>query len=193
MIGIGVIGYGYWGPNLVRNFMESQGSRVVGVCDLSDRRLAEVKRRYPSINTTRDYAALLDDPAVDAIAIATPVSSHFDLTMRALKSDKHVLVEKPLAASSAEAVQLIDEAARRTRVLMVDHTFVYTGAVRTIRQLVSSGALGEIYYYDSVRVNLGLFQHDVNVIWDLGDHGLRARKQALSRLRNGHQSHTRST
>jgi len=172
MIGIGVIGYGYWGPNLVRNFMESPHSMVVGVCDLSDRRLAEAKRRYPSINATNDYAALLDDPAVDAIAIATPVSSHFDLTMQALKNDKHVLVEKPLAATSAQAVQLIDEAARRTRVLMVDHTFVYTGAVRTIRQLVSSGALGEIYYYDSVRVNLGLFQHDVNVIWDLAVHDL---------------------
>ena len=172
MIGIGVIGYGYWGPNLVRNFMEAPGSTVSVVCDLSADRLAQARRRYPSIKTTDDYAVLLGDPAVAAVAIATPVSSHFTLAMQALKAGKHVLVEKPLAANSAQAVQLIEEAAGRKRVLMVDHTFVYTGAVRAIRELVSSGALGDIFYYDSVRVNLGLFQHDVNVIWDLAVHDL---------------------
>ena len=180
MIGIGVIGYGYWGPNLVRNFSESPDSTVVGVCDLSAARLAEAKRRYPSIKTTTDYDVLIGDPSIDAVAIATPVSSHFDLAMRALKAGKHVLVEKPLAATSAQVLRLIDEAARQTRVLMVDHTFVYTGAVRTIRELVSSGALGEIYYYDSVRVNLGLFQHDVNVIWDLAVHDLAIMDFVLS-------------
>ena len=172
MIGVGVIGYGYWGPNLVRNFMEAQGSTVAVVCDLSDERLAQARRRYPSARTTDDYRALIHDPAVDAVAIATPVSSHFTIAMHALEAGKHVLVEKPLAADSVQALQLIEEAARGNRVLMVDHTFVYTGAVRTIRELVSNGALGDIFYYDSVRVNLGLFQHDVNVIWDLAVHDL---------------------
>ncbi|HEV7857648.1 MAG TPA: Gfo/Idh/MocA family oxidoreductase [Pyrinomonadaceae bacterium] len=172
MIGIGVVGYGYWGPNLVRNFVEANGSKVVAVSDLSRERLALVETRHPSIKTTTDYRELFKDPAVDAVVIATPVSSHFDLTLEALKAYKHVLVEKPLAASSAQAERLIEEALRRQRVLMVDHTFVYTGAVRAIREMVASQTLGDIYYYDSVRVNLGLFQHDMNVIWDLAVHDL---------------------
>lgn len=172
MIGIGVIGYGYWGPNLVRNFAEAPGASLVSVSDVRAERLAQARRRYPFMKAREHYAELLADPEVDAVAIATPVSTHFELAMQALESDKHVLVEKPLASSSAEATQLIDEAARRNRVLMVDHTFVYTGAVRKIREMVADGALGEIYYYDSVRVNLGLFQHDVNVIWDLAVHDL---------------------
>lgn len=172
MIGIGIVGYGYWGPNLVRNFMESPGSMVVGVCDLRSARLSELQGRYPSVKTTSDYRELLKDPAIDAIAVATPVSSHFDLAMEALEANKHVLVEKPLAANSEQALRLIEQAARRNRVLMVDHTFVYTGAVRKIGEMVAANELGEIYYYDSVRVNLGLFQHDVNVIWDLAVHDL---------------------
>ncbi|MFP5264535.1 MAG: Gfo/Idh/MocA family protein [Blastocatellia bacterium] len=172
MIGIGVIGYGYWGPNLVRNFMEAPGSTVVGVAELRPERLAEARGRYPSIKFTNDPEDLLSDPAIGAVAIATPVSSHFELAMRALGAGKHVLVEKPLALSSAHAERLIEEAARRKLVLMVDHTFVYTGAVKKIREMVATGALGSIYYYDSVRVNLGLFQHDVNVIWDLAVHDL---------------------
>jgi predicted dehydrogenase len=172
MIGIGVIGYGYWGPNLVRNFAEAPGTRLVSVCDARAERLVEARRRYPFVRTTEHYQELLTDPSVDAVAIATPVSTHFALAIEALRSDKHVLVEKPLASTSEQATELIDEAARRNRVLMVDHTFVYTGAVRKIRELVAQGALGDIYYYDSVRVNLGLFQHDVNVIWDLAVHDL---------------------
>lgn len=172
MIRVGVIGYGYWGPNLVRNFMEAQGSTVVAVCDLRPERLAMVQSRYPSIRTLTNWQDLLNDPEIDALAIATPVSSHFELAMAALGANKHVLVEKPLASTSEQALQLIDEAARRRRVLMVDHTFVYTGAVRKIRELIANNALGEIYYYDAVRVNLGLFQHDVNVIWDLAIHDL---------------------
>jgi predicted dehydrogenase len=172
MIGIGVIGYGYWGPNLVRNFMEADGARVVALSDLRPERLALAERRYPSIKRTTDYRELLRDPAVDAVVIATPVSSHFDLTLEALQAYKHVLVEKPLATSSEQAERLIEEAERRQRILMVDHTFVYTGAVRNIRELVAGNALGDIYYYDSVRVNLGLFQHDMNVIWDLAVHDL---------------------
>ena len=172
MIRVGVIGYGYWGPNLVRNFMEAQGSTVVAVCDLRPERLAMVQNRYPSIRTLTNWKDLLNDPEIDAVAVATPVSSHFELAMAALEANKHVLVEKPLASTSEQGLQLIDEAARRQCVLMVDHTFVYTGAVRKIRELIASNALGEIYYYDAVRVNLGLFQHDVNVIWDLAIHDL---------------------
>jgi predicted dehydrogenase len=165
MINVGVIGYGYWGPNLVRNFMSAPGSSVVGVCDLRPERLAAVKKLYPSVKTYSDPAELVRDPSVDAVIIATPVSSHFDLALNAL-------VEKPLTSTSEQARRLIDEAAARKLVLMVDHTFVYTDAVRKIRQIISSGELGQIYYYDAVRVNLGLFQHDVNVIWDLAIHDL---------------------
>jgi predicted dehydrogenase len=172
MIGIGVIGYGYWGPNLVRNFAEIPGSRVIAVSDLRAERLAPVQARYPSVKTTSDHRDLFSDPSIDAIAIATPVSTHFELALQALQAGKHVLVEKPLTATSDQAMRLIDEAQRRNKVLMVDHTFVYTGAVRKIRELVESASLGDIYYYDSVRVNLGLFQHDVNVIWDLAVHDL---------------------
>jgi predicted dehydrogenase len=172
MINVGVIGYGYWGPNLVRNFMEVPGSTVVAVCDLRSERLAPLKNRYPSIKTLNNCDELFSDSCIDALAIATPVSSHFDIAMAALGAGKHVLVEKPLAANSDQALRLIEEATRRNRVLMVDHTFVYTGAVRKIRELIASNALGEIYYYDAVRVNLGLFQHDVNVIWDLAIHDL---------------------
>ena len=172
MIGVGVIGYGYWGPNLVRNFGELPDARVVAVSDRRPERLALVRGRYPAVETSTDHHGLVADPRVDAVAIATPVSTHFDFAMEALRAGKHVLVEKPLAATSEQALQLIEEAARRHRVLMVDHTFVYTSAVRKIQELVASNALGQIYYYDSVRVNLGLFQHDVNVIWDLAVHDL---------------------
>lgn len=169
---IGVVGYGYWGPNLVRNFSETPGSRVAAVADLSPSRLAPVRRGYPSIDLTTDYKDLLHDPTIEAIALATPVSTHFRIAMEALEVGKHVLVEKPLAASSEEAERLVELAERRGLVLMVDHTFVYTGAVQKIKELVELGRLGQLYYYDSVRVNLGLFQHDVSVIWDLAVHDL---------------------
>jgi predicted dehydrogenase len=172
MIRVGVIGYGYWGPNLVRNFMDAPRSTVVAVCDFRPERLSQLQKRYPSIRTLSDYKELFADSQIDAIAIATPVSSHFDLAMACLQAGKHVLVEKPLASNSEQATRLIEEADRRQLVLMVDHTFVYTGAVRKIHDLITSNALGEIYYYDAVRVNLGLFQHDVNVIWDLAIHDL---------------------
>src|ERR1041385_8574421 len=170
MIKVGVVGYGYWGPNLVRNFMEAPGSTVVAVCDLRNERLNQVRVRYPTIHTASDPAELFRDSSLDAIVVATPVSTHFDLALAALQANKHVLVEKPLAANSEQSLRLIDEAARRRRVVMVDHTFVYTSAVRKIRELLNANALGDIYYYDAVRVNLGLFQHDVNVIWDLAIH-----------------------
>jgi predicted dehydrogenase len=172
MIGVGVLGYGYWGPNLVRNFNDIPDARVIKVCDLRADRLALVRQRYPTVGTTMDYRDLVADPQIDAIAIATPVSTHFDFALQALQVGKHVLIEKPMTATSEEAIRLIDEADRRHCVLMVDHTFVYTGAVRQIQELIASKSLGQINYYDSVRVNLGLFQHDINVIWDLAVHDL---------------------
>ena len=172
MIKVGVIGYGYWGPNLVRNFMAAPGSMVTRVCDLRAERLAPLQRLYPGVKTCNQSQDLINDPQIDAVVIATPVTSHFELAMAALKAGKHVLVEKPLAANSDQARQLIDEANARKVVLLVDHTFVYTDAVRKIHELIASGQLGDIYYYDAVRVNLGLFQHDVNVIWDLAIHDL---------------------
>ena len=187
MIGVGVIGYGYWGPNLVRNFTEVPGSRVVAVSDLRPERLALAQSRYPTIEVTTDYRELLSDGRIDAVAIATPVSTHCDLAMQALRAGKHMLVEKPLTTTSEQAARLVEKAASRNRVLMVDHTFIYTGAVRKIRELVADNGLGDIYYYDSVRVNLGLFQHDVSVIWDLAvhdisimDHILPSRPRAVS-------------
>ncbi len=171
-LGIGVIGYGYWGPNLVRNFSETAGARVIAVSDLSTDRLSAVTARYPFVRVTKDHNSLINDAAVDVVAVATPVSSHFDLAMAALKAGKHVFVEKPLAMNSDQCEQLIAEADRRKRVLMVDHTFVYTGAITFVKGMLDRRELGPVYYYDSVRVNLGLFQHDVDVIWDLGVHDL---------------------
>ena len=170
MIGIGVVGYGYWGPNLVRNFWAIPDAQLRWVCDLQTERLAGLRQRFPSIEITEDFEDLLNDPKVDAIAIATPVSSHFKLAMRALKAGKHVLVEKPIAATVEDAQRLVDEADRRGLVLAVDHTFLHTGAVRKMRELAAD--IGTIYYYDAVRVNLGLFQQDTSVIWDLAVHDL---------------------
>lgn len=172
MIKVGVIGYGYWGPNLVRNFMAAPGSAVTRVCDLREERLTSLNKLYPGIKTCNSSTELINDPQIDAVVIATPVSSHYELALAALQAGKHVLVEKPLASKSDQARVLIDEAAKRKLVLLVDHTFVYTDAIRKIRELIASGQLGDIYYYDAVRVNLGLFQHDVNVIWDLAIHDL---------------------
>jgi predicted dehydrogenase len=172
MIGIGVIGYGYWGPNLVRNFAEQRNGRVTFVADTRPERLAQASARYPAIKTSTNYRDLIADPAVDAVVIATPVSSHAPLALEALRAGKHVLVEKPLASTVDDASRLTDEAASRGLTLMVDHTFVYTAAVRKMRDLVVSGDAGQVYYYDSVRINLGLFQRDVNVLWDLAVHDL---------------------
>ncbi len=172
MIGISVIGYGYWGPNLVRNFWEAPGARLVSVCDMRPERLSGVQARYPAVEITASYDEVLKDTRVDAVAIATPVSSHFDLALRALQAGKHVFIEKPMTATAEQAMRLLDEAERRHLIIGVDHTFVYTGAVRKMRELIEGDGIGDIYYYDSVRVNLGLFQHDVNVLWDLAVHDL---------------------
>ena len=170
MVRIGVVGYGYWGPNLVRNFAEIPGASLVAVADLDARKLEIVKRRYPVVNTTTHFQDLLEDPEIDAIAIATPVNTHFELGMAALKAGKHLWLEKPMAETSLQARKLIDEADKRKLTLLVDHTFIYTGAVRKMAEIIKGGELGRVYYYDSVRVNLGLFQRDVSVISDLAVH-----------------------
>ena len=169
---IGVIGYGYWGPNLVRNFSEVPDAQVVAVSDLDEQRLALVKARYPAIAITTDHETLLSNRDIDAIVIATPVASHYAIALQALSLKKHVFIEKPLTQTAAQGERLIEEADKHNLTLHVDHTFVYTGAVRKIRALVGDGEVGELYYYDSVRVSLGLFRPDVNVIWDLAVHDL---------------------
>jgi predicted dehydrogenase len=170
VINIGVIGYGYWGPNLVRNFAEAKNARVVAVADLNPARLELVQRRFPAVKVTARFQDLLQDDSIDAIAVATPVGTHFELGMAALKAGKHLWLEKPMTETSLQARKLVDEADKRKRVLIVDHTFIYTGAVRKMGEVVKAGDLGRVLYYDSIRVNLGLFQRDVNVISDLAVH-----------------------
>ncbi len=167
---VAVVGLGYWGPNLLRNFYGLSEAEVVWACDPREEALRAVARRYPAVPRTTALAEVLDDPAVEAIAIATPVSTHFDLTLSALRAGKHVLVEKPLAASSKQAVELLREAADRDLVLMPGHTFLYSPPVILIRDIIDSGELGEIYFISTSRVNLGIHQPDVSVVWDLGPH-----------------------
>jgi predicted dehydrogenase len=169
---VGVIGCGYWGPNLLRNFAETEAAELRWICDADEPRLAAMGRRYPAARTTNDYQKLLSDPNLDAIAVVTPVATHFQIARAALVAGKHLLVEKPLTATEREAEELNDLAERNQRTLMVDHTFVYTGAVRKMKEIVASGELGELLYFDSVRINLGLFQKDINVLWDLAPHDL---------------------
>jgi predicted dehydrogenase len=170
MINFGVIGYGYWGPNLVRNFMEAKGATVTMVADQDPKKLELVQRRYPAVRTTQRAQDLLNDPKVDVVAVATPVGTHFELGIAALRAGKHVWLEKPMTETALQARKLLDEAERRQRIVFVDHTFIYTGAVRKMGELIQKGELGKVYYYDSTRVNLGLFQRDVNVISDLAVH-----------------------
>lgn len=172
MIKIGIIGYGYWGPNLVRNFSQIDGVEVTAVSDLRPERLDLARKRHPSIRITTNAMELIAHMGVDAVAIATPVASHFDLAVRALSHNKHVFIEKPLTDSAAKAQELVALAKQSKLTLLVDHTFLYTGAVQKIKELMDSGEIGDLYYYDSVRVNLGLFQSDVNVLWDLAVHDL---------------------
>ncbi|HLG12636.1 MAG TPA: Gfo/Idh/MocA family oxidoreductase [Dehalococcoidia bacterium] len=170
LLKVAVIGTGYWGPNLVRNFFDAPGSTVSYIADLSPDRLSSIGRIYPSVQLTTDFTDVLKDTSVDAVCLAVPASLHYKLALKALQAGKHVWVEKPLTLHKEEAAELNEEAKRRGLVLMVDHTFVYTPAVRRMRQSIESGELGDLLYYDSVRVNLGLYQHDVNVLWDLGIH-----------------------
>ncbi len=172
MLRIGVIGYGYWGPNLVRNFQQCQDTSVSCVCDIHTSVLEKVAARHPGVEGTVWTEELINRKDVDAVVIATPVSTHFELALDALKAGKHVFVEKPMTQTAEQSERLIDEANKRGLTLMVDHTFIYTGPIRKISQLVEDGELGDILYYDSVRINLGLFQHDIDVLWDLAPHDL---------------------
>jgi predicted dehydrogenase len=170
MLKLGVIGYGYWGPNVVRNFSVQPDCKVVAICDQNPKAVAHVSSRHPSAQVMFDAAEVMESSAIDAVAIVTPVSTHYELAKKALHNGKHVFVEKPFTATSVQAEELIELADRKNLQIMVDHTFLFGGAVRKIKELIDGGILGPLYYYDSIRVNLGLFQHDVNVIWDLAPH-----------------------
>lgn len=173
MLRIGVIGYGYWGPNIVRNFSSANGSSVTMVCDMNTQTLKnKVKKAYPHVKTTTEIDELIKDPEVDAVAIVTPVFTHFEVAKKALEAGKSIFVEKPFTYTVAEAEELVNLAEKKKLKIMVDHTFLYTGSVKKIRQLIDDGTLGDLYYFDSMRINLGLFQHDVNVVWDLAPHDI---------------------
>ncbi len=170
MLNIGIIGYGYWGPNIVRNFNSTEGVQVISVCDKNQDSLNRLKKTYPNIKTTSDCYEITTSTDIDAIAVVTPVSTHYELAKKALQNGKHVFVEKPFTATIAQAEELIELAEKKNLKIMVDHTLLFTAAVRKIKEIIDTDVLGDIYYYDSTRVNLGLFQHDVNVIWDLAPH-----------------------
>lgn len=168
----GVIGYGYWGPNVVRNLATLEGSQLLAIADLSPAARARAQKAYPGVRVTADPREILTSPQIDAVAVVSPVWTHYELAKAALENGKHVFVEKPFTSTSEQGEELIELAQKKNLRIMVDHTFLFTGAVRKIRQLLDEGALGKLYYYDSTRVNLGLFQHDINVLWDLAPHDL---------------------
>lgn len=172
LLRFGVIGYGYWGPNVVRNLDQLEKAEVFGICDVSPSARQRAQKAYPNLSVTSDPRELIKSSDIDAIAVVTPVWTHYELAKAALENGKHVFVEKPFTSNTAQAEELIELADRKNLKIMVDHTFLFTGAVRKIKELLNENALGKLYYYDSTRVNLGLFQHDVNVIWDLAPHDL---------------------
>ena len=172
MLRVGVIGYGYWGPNIVRNFNSASGSKVVKVCDCNTDALKRLNKIYPDIPVTPDSGDLICSGDADVVAIATPVFTHYELAKKALLKGKHVFVEKPFTHTTEQAEELIELAEKKRLKIMVGHTFLFTGAVRKMKELIDGGDLGDLLYFDSTRVNLGLFQHDVNVVWDLAPHDL---------------------
>lgn len=194
----GVIGYGYWGPNVVRNLASLEGLNVVSIAEMSAAARQRAQKAYPGVHVTSDARELLSSPTIDAVAVITPVWTHYELAKAALENGKHVFVEKPLTSTTRQAEELIELASRKNLTIMVDHTFLFTGAVRKICELLHGGTLGKLYYYDSTRVNLGLFQHDINVLWDLAPHDLsimdyliQARPEAVAatgeKHLNGHE------
>ena len=193
MIKVGVIGFGYWGPNVVRNFNGLRECQVVAICDVNASAQERARQAYSCLKVTGDLSEVLTSTEIDVVAVVTPVWTHYELTKKALENGKHVFVEKPFTSNSAQAEELIALAEKKHLKIMVDHTFLFTGAVRKIRQLIDDDVLGQLYYYDSTRVNLGLFQHDVNVIWDLAPHDLsimdytiKLKPQALVATGEGH-------
>jgi predicted dehydrogenase len=172
IVNFGVIGYGYWGPNVVRNLASLEGSHVSAIAEVSAAARTRAQKAYPGVKVTANTAEVISSPEIDAIAVVTPVWTHYELVKAALENGKHVFVEKPFTSNAAQGEELIELAQQKNLKIMVDHTFLFTGAVRKISQLLEEGTLGKLYYYDSTRVNLGLFQHDVNVLWDLAPHDL---------------------
>jgi predicted dehydrogenase len=171
-VNFGVIGYGYWGPNVVRNLASLEDSQVAAIAEMSPAAQKRAHKAYPGMHVTADAMEVITSPNIDAIAVITPVWTHYELAKAALENGKHVFVEKPFTSNVAQGEKLIDLAIQKNLRVMVDHTFLFTGAVRKISQLLREGTLGKLYYYDSTRVNLGLFQHDINVLWDLAPHDL---------------------
>ncbi|PWB39050.1 MAG: oxidoreductase [Parcubacteria group bacterium] len=171
-VNIALVGVGYWGPNLLRNFFQLDSVSVLAVCDLKQENLDKMKKFYPAVNFTKNYEDLINNPEIEAIVIATPVHSHFALASKALENNKHVLLEKPMTSTAQEAQRLIDLAKAKNKILMVDHTFLYTGAIKKIKEMIVNNELGDLYYFSSQRINLGLIQEDVNVAWDLAVHDL---------------------
>jgi predicted dehydrogenase len=180
-IGVGIVGLGYWGPNLVRNFYSNPGSKVVICCDIQEERCQKIAALYPGTECTQQLKDVLSHPAVDAVAIVTPVRTHYALVKQALHAGKHVLVTKPLTCDVAQAQELVDLAEEQGLILQVDHTFIYHPAVEKLKDIVVRGELGDLYYFDSVRINLGLFQSDVSVIWDLGPHDISIMQYLIDR------------
>lgn len=185
MLRVGLLGYGYWGPNLARNFHKCADCTLTRIVDIDARRLEAAQRDYPGVDLSLDPEAITRAADIDAVAIATPICSHFDLAIDALRHDKHALVEKPMADSVARSERLVAEAAKRGLTLMVDHTFIYTEVVRWMRAFVEAGNLGDLFYFDSIRANLGLFQHDASVIWDLAPHDLSILHAVTGRTAQG--------
>lgn len=181
MINVGVVGVGYWGPNIIRNFDGFEGANMMMCSDLRPERLAFIRKKFPTIQTTPDYSEIIHSSSIDAVAICTPVFTHYEIAKAALQAGKHVLLEKPMTSTSAQAEELVELAEKKKVTLMLDHTFIYTGAVRLIKKYLDAGEIGDIYYFDSVRINLGLFQHDVNVIWDLAPHDIAIMDFLLNR------------
>lgn len=180
MVNVAIIGYGYWGPNLVRNFSTVTNCRIQIVADIKSERLQNLIKLYPSIKTTSEIEDVINNPTIDAVVIATPVFTHFNIAKRALEQGKHVLLEKPMTSTVQEAHELIELSEKKNKLLMVDHTFLYTGAVQKIKKLIDSGDIGAVKYFDSTRINLGLFQHDVNVLWDLAPHDISIMNHIIS-------------
>jgi len=180
MIRAAVIGVGYWGPNIVRNFMMEPNIDLKYCADLNQERLMYIKKIYPTIETTLNYEEIVLKSDVDLVAICTPVYTHYEIAKKALEAGKHVFIEKPMTSTTNQAIELVNLAEQKNLHIFVDHTFIFTGAVQKIKELIDSGGLGELYYFDSVRINLGLFQHDINVIWDLAPHDISIMQYLLS-------------
>lgn len=183
MLRAAIIGYGYWGPNILRNFHNNPNIKISKACDISEKRLKIIKEKYPAIETTKKSEDIFSDKNIDLVAIITPVFTHYELTKKALLNQKHVFVEKPFTSTTDQAKELIEIAEKNNLTIMVDHTFLFTNSVRKIKEVIDQGTIGELFYYDSVRVNLGLFQHDINVIWDLAPHDLSIMNYLINDLK----------